>query len=217
MTMLKTLRLRDAVVSSGPLPSSLGSLSQLRSLVLSGGRNNLGTLPPEWSRLQNLQQLYLWNMSLTGQLPSSYSNLTMLIDLDLRNVTGLTSTLADWLAFIKRPGVAQTQEVALESMGLQGSLPAEMLDPNRSDKLQVNKFKVPHIPADNLAACHSRMKSWGVSCSLHACMMYAVSGCHCWRAAAQSLLNSTIHHRSYLPSLPSELCCVQDELFVIEE
>lgn len=129
--MLHSLQLRDATISSGPLPGSLGSLSQLANLQIAGGQNNLGTLPPEWSQLQNLGVLELFNMSLTGQLPSSYTNLTGLYRVNITSVTGLTSNLTDWHAFIKRPRAGPRQQVWLAAMGLQGGLPADIIDPNR--------------------------------------------------------------------------------------
>jgi hypothetical protein len=110
----------------------LGSLSQLQDLRITGGQNNLGTLPPEWGQLQNLHVLQLSNMSLTGQLPKSYANMTGLTSLYLRNVTGLTSTLTDWVEFINRPLDSNEQQtIFLEGMGMQGSVPAGTFDPNR--------------------------------------------------------------------------------------
>jgi hypothetical protein len=78
LTQLTTLSLRGTVLYSGPLLSSLGDMSQLQILKLSGGPNNIGTLPPQWSLLQNLQQLVLYDMTLNGSLPASYANMTTL-------------------------------------------------------------------------------------------------------------------------------------------
>jgi hypothetical protein len=131
MTQLDTLLLQGTTLTSGPLPRSLGSLSQLKYLQLSGGPNNLGTLPLEWGQPQNLQQLHLFNMSLSGQLPSSYSNMTALQEMHLENITGLTTTLDDWWGFISRPGAPSQQEVSLVAMGLQGTLPAAIINVER--------------------------------------------------------------------------------------
>jgi hypothetical protein len=131
LTELTSLQVEGAIITSGPLPSSLGSLSQLQTLRIAGGQSNLGPLPSEWGQLRNLQELYLTNLALTGQLPSNYVNLSALSGLFLRNVTGLTVTLAEWLAFVKRPGATHRHSVHLMELGLLGSLPADMIDPNR--------------------------------------------------------------------------------------
>ena len=62
---------------NGPIPSELGSLSNLRLLQLWGNRLS-GEIPPELGNLRNLYALGLSYNRLTGQIPHSLSNLTNL-------------------------------------------------------------------------------------------------------------------------------------------
>lgn len=66
----------------GSLPSSLGSLSQLRHVNF---RNNklFGNLPPQLFQAQGLQSLVLYGNSLSGSLPTQIQNLRYLQTLDL--------------------------------------------------------------------------------------------------------------------------------------
>ena len=67
---------------TGPLPATLGNLTKLESLVL--WLNSLtGPLPASWGNLTNLTQLHLGGNSLTGPLPASWGNLTKLEELHL--------------------------------------------------------------------------------------------------------------------------------------
>ena len=61
----------------GPIPSELGSLSNLLLLQLWGNRLS-GPVPPELGNLRNLYVLGLSYNRLTGQIPHSLSNLTNL-------------------------------------------------------------------------------------------------------------------------------------------
>ncbi|KAG4984519.1 hypothetical protein JHK82_029354 [Glycine max] len=66
----------------GSLPSSLGSLSQLRHINF---RNNklFGNLPPRLFQAQGLQSLVLYGNSLSGSVPTEIQNLRYLQALDL--------------------------------------------------------------------------------------------------------------------------------------
>ena len=62
---------------SGPLPSDLGTLSEMRWLHL--WNNQLtGLIPPELGNLSNLEWLYLNNNQLTGSIPPELGNLSNL-------------------------------------------------------------------------------------------------------------------------------------------
>ena len=65
---------------SGPIPSELGSLSNLERLLLSGNRLS-GSIPSGLGSLSNLEWLSLRRNQLSGSIPSelgSLSNLTLL-------------------------------------------------------------------------------------------------------------------------------------------
>jgi hypothetical protein len=184
MTQLDTLSTQGTVLYSGPLPSSLGALALLQTLRVSGGPSILGALPQEWHQLQQLRELSLLNMELTGTLPASYSNMTALHQFGLHNITfsdglaalpddwanlslgqlelinviglsgsipsswssggllqltklsvqyvqSLNATLDDWWRFIDRPGAPEQQTVSLNDNGMQGTMPAGTINPNR--------------------------------------------------------------------------------------
>ena len=73
----------------GPLPSSLGNLSDLRLLFLHQdtvyfGRGGItGQLPPELGNLNNLQQLHISNQQLEGEIPPGIGQLPELREMDL--------------------------------------------------------------------------------------------------------------------------------------
>jgi hypothetical protein len=184
MTQLITLSTQGTILYSGPLPGSLGELGSLQTLKVSGGPDTLGSLPQDWSQLQEVTEVSLHNTQLTGTLPASYSNTTAvhqfglynitfsdgltglpddwanlpLVRVELVNVTGLSgsipsswsnggllqltklsvqhvpslsATLDDWWSFIDWPGAPAQQTVVLNDNGMQGIMPAGIIDPNR--------------------------------------------------------------------------------------
>ena len=67
---------------TGPIPTSLGNLSNLRRVNL--GDNELtGTIPTQLQNLSNLEELRLWENQLTGPIPTSLGNLSNLTYLHL--------------------------------------------------------------------------------------------------------------------------------------
>ncbi|RNC86758.1 MAG: T9SS C-terminal target domain-containing protein [Winogradskyella sp.] len=64
---------------TGPLPSSIGNLSNLKRLRLQATANS-GNLPASIGNLTNLQELRLIGNAFTGDMPSGISNLTDLRD-----------------------------------------------------------------------------------------------------------------------------------------
>ncbi|WP_299114934.1 T9SS type A sorting domain-containing protein [uncultured Winogradskyella sp.] len=75
---------------TGPIPTSIGNLSQLKRLRLQGTGNS-GTLPASIGNLNNLEELRLIGNNFSGDIPSSFSNLTNLTDF---YVIGSTFTYA---------------------------------------------------------------------------------------------------------------------------
>ncbi|CAO2841436.1 unnamed protein product [Amaranthus hypochondriacus] len=83
-THIRSLRL-PAVELLGPIPeNTIGRLSELR--ILSIHSNSLtGTLPSDFSNLTFLRALYIGNNQFSGDFPSSLTQLTSLTRLDLSN------------------------------------------------------------------------------------------------------------------------------------
>jgi internalin A len=75
------------------MPESIGSLSNLKTLIISN--NNLTSLPKSIGSLSNLQSLFLHNNNLTS-LPESIGSLSNLKELYLRNnnLTSLPESIA---------------------------------------------------------------------------------------------------------------------------
>ncbi len=70
----------------GPLPTSVGSLSKLESLIFVGNQDLSGQIPVEIGNLGELRDLQLWACpSLTGILPSEIGNLTNLETLSIED------------------------------------------------------------------------------------------------------------------------------------
>ena len=69
---------------TGTIPSTLGNLSALVSLLLYDNQLT-GTIPSTLGNLSALKYLGLSNNQLTGTIPSTLGNLTNLTELDLRN------------------------------------------------------------------------------------------------------------------------------------
>ncbi|GLI58834.1 hypothetical protein VaNZ11_000598, partial [Volvox africanus] len=96
---LRELRLRGNNLSGGCLPASWGGgLGSLQDVDISHNPqlcgDNLGasssSLPASWGRLGFLRSLALQNTGLVGTLPSEYSSLPRLVQLDLsvNNISG---------------------------------------------------------------------------------------------------------------------------------
>lgn len=102
---------------SGHLPSSLGSLSNLRHLNLRS--NDLtGSLPLELFRAQRLQSLVLYGNSLSGPIPKEVGDLKLLQSLDLSR-NGLDGPLPDSILECKR-----LRSLGLSQNNLTGSVPS---------------------------------------------------------------------------------------------
>ncbi|KAF3328999.1 piriformospora indica-insensitive protein 2-like protein [Carex littledalei] len=81
-TTLETLEFRSNPGLTGPIPTSLGMVKSLKSLVIVG--NGLtGEVPFEIGHLVNLRRLVISGNRLTGSIPTSIGGLTSLLKLDL--------------------------------------------------------------------------------------------------------------------------------------
>ena len=104
----------------GSLPTSLGLVSSLQSVQLTGNSFS-GVLPPSWSTLSRLTLLNVANCLLVGTLPTSWSALTSLAQLNLGS-NALTGTIPTSWAL--PAGMASlTRLVASSNAGLCGPLP----------------------------------------------------------------------------------------------
>ncbi|CAO2819887.1 unnamed protein product [Amaranthus hypochondriacus] len=95
LTKLSLLMLRCNFY--GDLPSSITNLTQVTNLNIRNVHIHSQTLNYWLSKLRNLQSLGLGNGTLTGEIPTSISNLTRLSWLDL-SLNKLTGSLPLWLA-----------------------------------------------------------------------------------------------------------------------
>lgn len=96
MTNMQSLHIKEAANLSGTLPTELGLMTNLTSMVLSF-TNREGTLPVEYSNLTKLATLDLFNnKGLTGSLPTEYSQLVNLRT-SLRDITSLDCVLVTCL------------------------------------------------------------------------------------------------------------------------
>ncbi|XP_020099264.1 piriformospora indica-insensitive protein 2-like [Ananas comosus] len=90
-TSLRALEFRSNRGLIGTIPSTLGSLTNLESLVLIENALNNGEIPRELDNLFNLKRLSLAGNSLSGPIPStlgnSLSNL-LILDLSRNSLTG---------------------------------------------------------------------------------------------------------------------------------
>lgn len=149
MSQLTNLSTVGTVLLAGPLPSSIGSISQLQVLRLSGGPDNLGTLPPEWGQLQALAELSLYDMELSGALPAAYSNMTALAQLVLYNVSfsgGQAQLPGDWSQL-------QVTEFNLSNVsGLSGGIPSSW----RSSGMQ----QLSTLSVQSVSTLNATLEEW---------------------------------------------------------
>ena len=107
---------------SGRIPSSLGSLSNLKHLSLSGNELT-GPVPPELGNLTNLQGLHLDDNQLTGSIPSGLGGLNNLTRLNLAE-NGLTGPVPQELG-----SLTSLEGLALGGNQLSGTIPTSTGQP----------------------------------------------------------------------------------------
>jgi hypothetical protein len=107
---------------SGNIPTSLGLLDNLLSLIL-GGNGFLSTLPSEFGQLPNLVELDILEAFLTGTIPFFYASFPSLefLFLETNLLTG-PYPLADGL------GSTELIEVNLSDNNILGPLPISLTD-----------------------------------------------------------------------------------------
>lgn len=101
---------------SGPIPSNIGNLTGLTSLVLSSN-NFSGTIPSSMGNLTNLQTLSLWGNNLTGTIPASLGDLGQLNHLWLSG-NSLSGTIPDSLG-----NLVNLRSLHLQDNQLTGGIP----------------------------------------------------------------------------------------------
>ncbi|QIL78375.1 DUF6443 domain-containing protein [Hymenobacter sp. HDW8] len=130
----------------GPLPASLGQLTQLRELYLINNQLT-GSLPAAWASLTQLQQLGLSYNRLSGSLPAWIGQLSQLQNLSLEQntLTGSLPAALGQLSHLRGLNAAWNQ--------LSGALPAALGECRQLTALQVeqNQLSGP-LPAE-LSQC----------------------------------------------------------------
>ncbi|GFS33597.1 inflorescence meristem receptor-like kinase 2 [Actinidia rufa] len=116
----------DHNLISGPIPASLGNLSELQELSLTNNQIN-GTIPDQIWKLSRLKTLDLSNNDISGSLPLSLSNLSSLTVLNLRRnqLTGhIPATVGN---------ISTLTQLDLAYNNLSGEIPSSLGDlPNLS-------------------------------------------------------------------------------------
>lgn len=86
---------------SGSLPTALGDLTELESLVIITNPALTGSIPTTIGNLTKLHTLFLHSNALTGSIPTSIGNLTLVTNLELQSnsLTGsIPSTIGNMLS-----------------------------------------------------------------------------------------------------------------------
>lgn len=108
----------------GPLPASLGDLSQLRELKLQ--RNELnGSIPDRLGDLSNLVRLDLSDNQLSGAIPAGLGDLSNLQVLDLWD-NQLSGAADGWAVPPELGNLDNLETLRLTSNRLQGSIPPQL-------------------------------------------------------------------------------------------
>ncbi|KAJ6407641.1 hypothetical protein OIU84_011014 [Salix udensis] len=135
MSSIRHLHLNNNSIS-GQIPPELHKLSALFHLLLDN--NNLsGYLPPELSKLPEMRIIQLDNNNFSGSgIPATYSNLSRLAKLSLRNCS-LHGSIPD-LSSIRK-----LYYLDLSKNNLDGSIPSKLSDSMRTIDLSENHLSGP--------------------------------------------------------------------------
>ncbi|KAL2348276.1 hypothetical protein Fmac_002276 [Flemingia macrophylla] len=125
----------------GEIPHSIGNLSKLKNLDLS--QNSLsGEIPSSISLLKNVQQIELFQNNLSGELPQGLGNLTSLISLDLSQ-NSLTGKLPHTIASL------HLYSLNLNDNLLGGDIPQSLASNRNLQQLKLfNNSFIGEIPRD---------------------------------------------------------------------
>jgi Leucine-rich repeat (LRR) protein len=120
---------------TGPIPSTIAKLKNLKYLTISG-TNVFGPVPSFLGQLKNLELIDLSSNKLTGTIPSSFSQLPKIDTLNLAN-NKLTGPIPNSFGSFKKP----SPDIYLFNNRLSGSIPASLgqIDLERLD-LSRNRF-----------------------------------------------------------------------------
>ncbi|KAF8409967.1 hypothetical protein HHK36_002487 [Tetracentron sinense] len=147
---LQLLDLRSCSVV-GPIPWSLGNLTNLSSLYLSD--NSLtGIVPPTLGRLSGLSVLHLSQNSLTGAIPTSLSSLRNLTLLDL------SSNFLDGQIPPVLGSLSNLQFLNLSNNSLSASIPGQLGDLSRLVELDLGLNSLSGLLPTDLRGLRSLQK-----------------------------------------------------------
>ncbi|CUG77729.1 GP46-like surface antigen, putative [Bodo saltans] len=91
-----------------------------------------GSLPPEWSSMSKLRQLYIFGTNLSGTLPSSWSNMTSMENLRLFSSPMLSGSLPpQWSS------MSQLNTLYIYATNLSGTLPSSWSNMTNMSNLQL--------------------------------------------------------------------------------
>ncbi|KAE8721084.1 putative LRR receptor-like serine/threonine-protein kinase [Hibiscus syriacus] len=126
---------------SGQIPSELSSLPELIHFLLDN--NNLtGHLPPEYSQMPKLKILQLDNNNFGGtEIPASYSSMSNLVKLSLRNCS-LKGTIPDF------SNITSFRYLDLSINSLTGEIPTNRLSNNVTTMSLESNFLTGDVPSD---------------------------------------------------------------------
>ncbi|KAF6260274.1 hypothetical protein COO60DRAFT_907568 [Scenedesmus sp. NREL 46B-D3] len=122
----------------GTLPpaAAFAGLSALTEVNISDQPGITGTLPADWSRMMQLQDIKLKNNSLTGSIPSTWSSLSKLQLLQL-HTNKLSGRIPDSLG-----ALTSLEDVGLQDNVLSGTIP---------DLSKLSKLKLLYLWQNNLS------------------------------------------------------------------
>ncbi|KAK1315219.1 putative LRR receptor-like serine/threonine-protein kinase [Acorus calamus] len=121
---------------SGPIPSTIGNLTNLNFLLLTNNQIS-GSIPPEIGNLQNLYGLLLYTNDLTGPIPSSLSNMSQLTSLFLyeNKISGSIPQEIGTLQYLAY--------IELYSNNLTGPIPSSF--GNLTSLMELRLFRKPNV------------------------------------------------------------------------
>ena len=127
---------------TGEIPTELGNLSNLTTLILNGNQLTKG-IPTELGNLSNMKWLYLHRNQLTGEIPTELGNLSSLtrLSLSINQLTGeIPTALGD---------LSNLTHLLLDFNQLNGEIPAELGDLSNLQLLLLSSNRLTgEIPAE---------------------------------------------------------------------